>query len=155
MKIHVRQRGNRYTITLIDETNILQETTVTTVEERDKLIWELTDTFNIIDIEVEDTKSKKTKLSEAPSIPVFDEEDATDFFEENEELVYSRILQAVNEGIKANLKVINLFELNGTGVHITSQRKDWKSGLQDALDYYLAKENYEACTQIRELIAIL
>jgi hypothetical protein len=86
---------------LIDETNILQETTVTTVEERDKLIWELTDTFNIIDIEVEDTKLKKTKLSEAPSIPVFDEEDATDFFEENEELVYSRILQAVNEGIKA------------------------------------------------------
>ena len=155
MKIHVRQKGNRYTITLIDETNILQETTVTTVEDRDKLIWELTDTFNVVDIEVEDAKSKKTKLSEAPSIPVFDEEDATDFFEENEELVYSRILQAVDEGVKANLKVINLFELNGTGVHITSQRKDWKSGLQDALDYYLSKENYEACTQIRELIAIL
>lgn len=155
MKINVRQKGNRYTIILIDGTSILQETTVMSVEERDKLIWELTDTFNVIDIEVEDAKTKKIKLSEAPTIPVFDEDDATEFFEENEEFVYSRILQAVEEGVKANLKVINLFELNGTGVHITSQRKDWKSGLQNALDYYLSKEDYEACTFVRELIAIL
>jgi hypothetical protein len=67
----------------------------------------------------------------------------------------SKEKQAVEEGLKTNQKNIKLFELNGTGVYITSQKENWRSGLQDALDYYIESEQYEKCSHIQDVIILL
>jgi hypothetical protein len=157
MKIYVKQKGKKYNILLMDGTEVIKEQTATTIEGRDKIIWELTDIFNVLDVVMDEAKTTKKsfKYSPIPTIPVFDEEDAKFFFEEERSFVYARIVQAVKEGIKANVNSIRLFELNGTGVYITSQKENWKSGLQDALDYYIECEHYEKCSEVQDLMILL
>ena len=98
---------------------------------------------------------KEFKYSPIPIIPVFDEEDAKYFFEDEKSFVFARIVQAVEEGLKTNQKNIKLFELNATGVYITSQKENWKSGLQSALDYFIESEQYEKCSHIQDMIILL
>jgi hypothetical protein len=81
--------------------------------------------------------------------------DAKDYFDENESIVYNRILVAIKEGIRADLDRIKLFELAGTGVYVTSSREDWKSGLKGALDYFEEVEEYEKCALCRDLLLTL
>ena len=121
MKIYVKQKGKKYNIMLVDGQEIVREETVTGIEARDKVIWELTDIFNVLDVVMDEPKKvkKEFKYSPIPSIPVFDEEDAKYFFEDEKSFVFARIVQAVEEGLKTNQKNIKLFELNGTGVYIT------------------------------------
>ena len=80
------------------------------------------------------------------------EEEADEFFEDNQDFVYSRILEAVEEGIRATRESIRLFELNGTGVYITSQKEEWKNGVHQALDYFVAVEQYDKCIIARQIL---
>jgi hypothetical protein len=157
MKIYVKQKGKKYNIMLVDGQKIVREETVTGIEARDKVIWELTDIFNVLDVVMDELKTtkKEFKYSPIPTIPVFDEEDAKYFFEDEKSFVFARIVQAVGEGLKTNQKNIKLFELNGTGVYITSQKENWKSGLQSALDYFIESEQYEKCSHIQDMIILL
>ena len=92
------------------------------------------------------------RFTDIPSIPVLELEEADVFFDENSEFVYERILQAVEEGIIANRNEIRLFELNGTGVYVTSNRPDWSQGVQQALDYFILLEKYDKCIIARQLL---
>ena len=54
-----------------------------------------------------------------------------------------------------NQETIRLFELNGTDVYITSNKEDWKNGVEQALEYYVQKEQYDKCIQARQLMSKL
>ena len=157
MIIHVKQKGKKFTVTLMDGTNMIKEQIVTGVEARDQAVWELTDTYNVSDVVLDSKKkaNKQYKQSPIPTIPVFDEEEADDFFEENQEFIYNRIVQAVAEGVMFGVDSLRLFELNGTGTYMTSNRVDWKSGLQPALKYFEITEQYEKCVRVRDLMLIV
>lgn len=140
-----------YLIEILDGERIMHSEAVSGIVNRDKIVWNLAELYNILDIDLREGK-EDFKLTEIPSIPVLEEEEADEFFEDNNEFVYERILEAVQEGIKLKRETIRLFELNGTGVYITSNRVDWKNGIQQALDYYITMEQYDKCIIARQLM---
>lgn len=157
MTIYVKQKGKKFVVTLMDGADTIKERIVTGVEARDKAVWEFTDNYNVSDVVLDNQKkTKKTaKQSPIPTIPVFDEEEAVDFFESNQDFVYNRIVQAIAEGVMFGIDTLRLFELNGTGVYITSKRTNWKAGLVPALKYFEDTEEYEKCSKVRDLMLIL
>ena len=164
MKIVVLTEGadsKNYSIQVIDEGRVLRTEKAVGLVERDRIVWWLADLYNTPDIEIKANEQEQSKpkpefkFSEIPSIPVLHEEDAAAFFEEEQLMVYDRVIQAVAEGIKTKRPFIRLFELNGTGVYITSQRDSWKSGLKQAMMYFLKEEAYEKCSVIKKLIVRL
>lgn len=157
MKIIVLSAGKKkktYVVEVLDGTNTIHSETVKSVHDRDELVWKLADLYNVDDIEIKDIQQEVDtfKYSEIPSIPVLEEDEADEFFESNSEYVYDRILQAVAEGVVQNIDSIRLFELNGTGVYITSKRADWRNGVQQAQDYFVTVEQYDKCIIARQLL---
>ena len=155
MKIIVKSQGTKksesFTIDVVDGENLIHSESVKGLKERDRLVWKLADLYGAMDIEIVQPKEDFV-YSEVPSIPVLEEDEAEFFFEENCEYVYNRILQAVEEGIKSGSDTINLFELNGSGVCITSDRETWRHGVQQALDYYTVNELYDRCARANQLL---
>jgi hypothetical protein len=158
MKIVVSQSSNGkpdgFTIQVWDSGRMIDSRDVEGLIERDRIVWELADLYDALDIEVREKSKPKPeafRFSEIPSIPVLDEKDASAYFEENEQYIYDRMLIAVEEGMITKRPFIRLFELNGTGVYITSIRSSWKIGLEQALEFYLETENYEKCAVIKTL----
>lgn len=154
MEIHVHKlgAGRRYKVMLVNNNSTLEEVVVNSVKSRDELVWKWCDLYNTIDIIIHETKANEFKYSEIPSIPVLEESDAEEFFEYNEDFVYSRIMQAVAEGIQTSASDIRLFELNGTGEYMTSKRENWEAGLRTALQHFEKVEKYEVCEQVMKLI---
>jgi hypothetical protein len=160
MKILVTTTGSKknkkYIVQVLDGESSIHEESVDNVSDRDALVWKLADLYGAVDIEMKDVmKAEEFRFSEIPSIPVLEESEADTFFEEECEFVYDRILQAVEEGIKMDQQTIRLFELNGTDVYITSNKEDWKNGVEQALEYYVQKEQYDKCIQARQLMSKL
>jgi len=159
MKIVVKSQGKKnskgFTISVMDGENVVHSESVKGLKERDELVWKLADLYGAMDIEIVQDKPEDFKFSEVPSIPVLEEDEAELFFEENSEYVYNRILQAVEEGIKSGSDTINLFELNGSGVCITSDKINWKQGVQQALDYFAANEQYNRCIRANQILSQL
>lgn len=150
-----------FVVKVLDGTNVLQEQIAPTINKRDELIWSFAEQFNTTDIHIVnereqankvDTKGGKFKFSEIPSIPVLDMEDAADYFDEHEDIVYERVIVAVKEGIESKRDIIRLFELNGSGVYLTSEKEDWKPGLENAMKFFEEVEQYEKCAVCRDLI---
>ena len=157
MTIYVKQKGKKFVVTLMDGADTIKERIVTGIEARDKAVWEFTDNYNVSDVVLASQKKTKkaAKQSPIPTIPVFDEEEAVDFFESNQDFVYNRIVQAVAEGVMFGIDTLRLFELNGTGVYITSKRTNWRAGLVPALKYFEDMEEYEKCSKVRDLMLIV
>jgi len=76
----------------------------------------------------------------------------------NEELnskkpqVYKSLVDGVSEAIKANKEEIKLCEVKNSGVYITVEKPEWKQSLDSALQYYIDTEEYEKCSEIKNLI---
>ncbi len=159
MKIVVKPQGRKnsksFTVDVVDGENIVHSQSVKGLKERDELVWKLADLYGAMDIEIVQDKPEQFKFSEVPSIPVLEEDEAEMFFEENSEFVYNRILQAVEEGVKSGSDTINLFELNGSGVCITSDKINWRQGVQQALDYFEVSELYSRCIRASQLLSQL
>ncbi len=147
-----KNKSKTYLIEVCDGTNIVYSEKVKGIKDRDAVVWKLADLYNSIDIEMKDSKSVDFKFAEIPSIPVLEIEEADTFFDENSEFVYDRILQAVGEGLISKCTEIRLFELNGTGIYVTSNKPDWKVGVQQALDYFILTEQYDKCVTARQLL---
>lgn len=154
MEIHVHKlgKGRKFKVCLTDGASVVQEEVVSGVKSRDELVWKWCDLYSTVDIIIHEEKAKEFKYSEIPSIPVLEEEDAEEFFDENEDFVYGRIAQAVHEGIATDATELRLFELNGTEQYITSKRENWEAGLRSALLYFEKHEKYEMCEFVMRLI---
>ena len=151
------KKGSTHLIQVMDNSAVIHSETATNIEQRDKLVWQLAEMYNALDIEVTHSKKPSDNLeefrfSEIPSIPVLDEEDAEAFFEDHEDAVYDRILEAVGEGLFLELDEIRLFELNGTDVYLTSDKENWRSGIEKAIDYFVKIEQYEKCIVGKQLL---
>ena len=158
MKIVVTKYRNKkqsYVVAVVDGDNCIHKETVEGVIKRDEIVWKLADLYGALDIVIIDKKPEEFKFSEIPIIPVLDTEDADEFFEDNQQEVYDRIIQAVKEGLHVKRDEIRLFELGGTGEYLTSRKTNWKAGLQQALDYFVIIEAYEKCITIKQLMAKL
>jgi len=159
VSIVASSKGDKHLIQVVDDETIVYSETATTIEQRDKTVWQLADTYNVLDIEVQHNKDQHNtddfQFTGIPSIPVLDEQDADAFFEDHEELVYTRILKAIEEGIIMNLETIRLFELSGTGVYLTAERCDWDSGLKKAIEYFITTEDYDKCIIGKQLLTEL
>lgn len=146
-------KKNVFWVEVLDGSRSVHSETVRGIKNRDELVWKLADLYNIDDIDIRDAKAQDDfKYSEIPSIPVLEEDEADEFFENNSVFVYDRILGAVSEGVTQGLDSIRLFELNGTGVYITSKKSDWRNGVQQALDYFISIEDYTKCIVARQLM---
>lgn len=156
-----------FVVKAVDGDQIVDERTASTINKRDELIWGFAEQFNTTDITIVDPdrqvksrgrsgrKSENFKFSEIPSIPVLDMQDASEFFDAHEDVVYNRVIVAVKEGIESKRDVIRLFELNGSGVYITSDKDDWKPGVENAEKFFLEREEYEKCAICRDLLSVL
>ena len=150
-------KGETHQIDVLDGQKVLHTQTVTTMKQRDKVVWDLAELYRVVDIDIKESKKKKEiiddfKYSEIPSIPVLETEDAEFFFDDESTFVFYRIVEAIREGLEQKLKEVRLFELNGSGEYFTAERRHWESGLQIALDYYVSVEDYTKCIEVRDLI---
>jgi len=58
----------------------------------------------------------------------------------------------IADGINDNLESVNIAEIKNHDVIISVPKTEWKAGLENAMDYYIGKEEYEECTKIKNLI---
>ena len=68
------------------------------------------------------------------------------------EIVIEETISAIKEGIKKNKKSIPLFEIAGSDCYIELEKNNWKSSLENAIEYYIEKEEYSKCVECRDLI---
>ena len=62
------------------------------------------------------------------------------------------LVSNIASGIKNNLKSVNVAEIKHHDVIISVPKDEWKSGLENAMNYYIKTEEYEICSKIKELI---
>jgi hypothetical protein len=71
------------------------------------------------------------------------------------EIVIEETIVAIKEGIKKKKKSISLFEIAGSNCYIELEKQNWKSSLENALEHYIVKEEYDKCIECRDLISQL
>ena len=62
------------------------------------------------------------------------------------------LVSNIANGIKNNLKSVNVAEIKHHDVIISVPKDEWKSGLENAIEYYIKTEEYEECSKIKKLI---
>jgi len=62
------------------------------------------------------------------------------------------LVSNIASGIKNNLKSVNVAEIKHHDVIISVPKDEWKSGLENAMNYYIKTEEYEVCSKIKKLI---
>lgn len=67
-------------------------------------------------------------------------------------VVMHELVIAVKDGIRKNKKTIELFEISDTKMCLNIEKEDWKSSLNQAMEYFSSMENYDKCVECRELI---
>lgn len=68
------------------------------------------------------------------------------------QVVIDETVVAIKEGINKNKNSISLFEVANSEYYIELRKDKWKSSLENALEYYLEKEEYDKCIECRDLI---
>ena len=58
----------------------------------------------------------------------------------------------IAEGIEDNLESVNIAEIKHTDIILSVPKTEWKGGLENAMNYYIEKEEYEECSKIKNLI---
>ena len=58
----------------------------------------------------------------------------------------------IAEGIEDKLESVNIAEIQNYDIILSVPKSEWKSGLENAMDYYIKTEEYEECSKIKKLI---
>ena len=67
-------------------------------------------------------------------------------------LMVKSLVVNIAEGIRNNLESVNIAEIKHHDVIINVPKTEWKSGLENAINYYIEREEYEECSKIKKLI---
>ena len=67
-------------------------------------------------------------------------------------LMMKTLVLNIAEGIKDNLESVNVAEIKNHDIILSVPKSEWKGGLENAMDYYIEKEEYEECSKIKNLI---
>lgn len=71
---------------------------------------------------------------------------------EIKQIVLEETVYAIKDGINKNKSSISLFEVAHTDYYIELSKNKWKPSLEKALEYFLEKEEYDRCAEMRDLI---
>ena len=66
--------------------------------------------------------------------------------------VYKSLVQSISEGVEFKFESVNVAEIKNHDMIISVPKTEWKSGLENVMDYYIKKEEYEECSKIKKLI---
>ena len=66
--------------------------------------------------------------------------------------VIKSLVSNIAEGIEYKLESVNIAEIKYHNIILSVPKTEWKSGLENAMDYYIEKEEYEQCSKIKKLI---
>ena len=68
-------KGTQHRINVVDGKDIVHSSVASTIKERDKIIWNLADLYDTVEINIKSAKEQSSdfKYSEIPNIPVLDE----------------------------------------------------------------------------------
>ena len=58
----------------------------------------------------------------------------------------------IAEGIKEELESVNIAEIQNYDIILSVPKSEWKGGLENAMEYYIEREEYEICSKIKNLI---
>jgi len=67
-------------------------------------------------------------------------------------LMMKTLVSNIAEGIKDNLESVNVAEIKNHDIILSVPKAEWKGGLENAMNYYIEKEEYEECSKIKKLI---
>tara|TARA_B100001778_G_scaffold28858_1_gene21007 strand:+ start:1043 stop:1315 length:273 start_codon:yes stop_codon:yes gene_type:complete len=62
------------------------------------------------------------------------------------------LVSNIAEGIEDNLESVNIAEIKHHDIILSVPKSEWKGGLENAMNYYIEKEEYEECSKIKKLI---
>ena len=86
-----------------------------------------------------------------PKIDYTPDEELTDLFERNKEIVFDRFLYCIRDGFEKDLKDITVFELGETGYFLETNIEDWCDSLNCCITYFSIIEDYEKCIECKDL----
>ena len=62
------------------------------------------------------------------------------------------LVSNIAEGIKEELESVNIAEIQNYDIILSVPKSEWKGGLENAMEYYIEREEYEICSKIKNLI---
>jgi hypothetical protein len=62
------------------------------------------------------------------------------------------LVSNIAEGIEDKSESVNIAEIKNYDIIISVPKSEWKGGLENAMDYYIEREEYEECSKIKKLI---
>ena len=62
------------------------------------------------------------------------------------------LVSNIAEGIEYKLESVNIAEIKNHDIILSVPKSEWKGGLENAMEYYIKKEQYEVCSKIKKLI---
>ena len=62
------------------------------------------------------------------------------------------LVSNIAEGIEDKLESVNIAEIKNHDLIISVPKSEWKGGLENAMEYYIEREEYEECSKIKKLI---
>jgi hypothetical protein len=71
---------------------------------------------------------------------------------ELKEIVLEETLFAIKEGVDKKKKSTLLFELVDLNYYIELKKDNWKLSLENVLEFYVEREDYDKCVECRDLI---
>ena len=66
--------------------------------------------------------------------------------------VLRSLVSNIADGIEDDLESVNIAEIKNHDVIISVPKTEWKAGLEQAMEYYIEKEEYEECSKIKKII---
>jgi len=67
-------------------------------------------------------------------------------------IMMKSLVSNIAEGIEDNLESVNIAEIKNHDIILSIPKTEWKGGLENAMEYYIKKEEYEECSKIKKLI---
>lgn len=97
------------------------------------------------------TMRRKTPIFRLNASPGVDYSKLTENVEIKEAIIEETIT-AIKDGISKNKKSTSIFEIADSNLYIELERTQWKSTLENVIQYYINKEDYTQCSKCRDLI---
>lgn len=88
------------------------------------------------------------------TIPIYFDtpEDIFEFFQDNPHLFVDALYDAIKQGIDEKLDMVNVFDLNDTGIYVSSTKDEWLVALQMIQEIFNDKEEYEKSKEVQQYI---
>ena len=67
-------------------------------------------------------------------------------------LMMKTLVTSIAEGIEDDLESVNIAEIKHTDIILSVSKDEWKGGLENAMEYYIQREEYEECSKIQKII---